>query len=210
MEMIWSVASVLRQRDFIATLNLKDAYLHVPAFQPHRRFLRIAVYLKGSLTHLQFTALLFGISSAPPTYIKVGSAVAGRLVGKGFVKRASYAPVCGHSLFPPAVMLVYKLREVMSSASNHSNLPGGNYLITSSEKIEHSGGHAISGNSSKYDNQNADKSVGPNVSNRGSSSLGSLAPKTLGEQGIMLMVSQSIKAGPQVLVVEIPMRGTWT
>lgn len=90
------------------------------------------------------------------------------------------------TLFPPAVMLDYKLREVMS---------------TSCEKIKHSGGHAISGNSSKYDNQTADKSVGPNVSNCVSSSLGSLAPKTLAEQGIMLMESQSIKAGPQVLLV---------
>lgn len=38
METIRSVAAILRQGDFMATLDLKEAYLHVPVFQTHRRF----------------------------------------------------------------------------------------------------------------------------------------------------------------------------
>lgn len=38
METIWSVATILRQGDFMATLGLKEEFPHFLVFQPHRTF----------------------------------------------------------------------------------------------------------------------------------------------------------------------------
>lgn len=59
----------------MATLDLKEDYLHIPIYESHRKFLRITVYLDGSVSHLQFTPLPFGISSAPYIFTNVVSAV---------------------------------------------------------------------------------------------------------------------------------------
>ncbi|XP_056415809.1 uncharacterized protein LOC130357228 [Hyla sarda] len=71
METIQLVINLLMPGDFLATLDLKDAYLHIPIHPGSRRFLRIAVQVQGILRHYQFVALPFGISSAPHTFTKV-------------------------------------------------------------------------------------------------------------------------------------------
>ncbi|XP_078544267.1 uncharacterized protein LOC144829009 [Lissotriton helveticus] len=47
--------------DFMATLDLEDAYFHVPIHPAHRRFLRFTV----AKSHFQFRVLPFGLLSAP-------------------------------------------------------------------------------------------------------------------------------------------------
>lgn len=71
MENIHSVILGLAPGDLMATLDLNEAYLHIPIFEPHRKYLRIAVFLEGEITHLQFTAVPFGITSAPFVFTKV-------------------------------------------------------------------------------------------------------------------------------------------
>lgn len=44
----------------MATINIKDAYRHIPMFQPHQRYL-----------HFQFLALPFDVATAPHVFTKV-------------------------------------------------------------------------------------------------------------------------------------------
>ncbi|KAG6920931.1 ORF 3, partial [Chelydra serpentina] len=48
--------------DWYAALDMKDAYFHISITPAHRRFLRFIV----RKTHYQFTALPFGLCTAPP------------------------------------------------------------------------------------------------------------------------------------------------
>lgn len=65
METFCSVAAILEPGHYMAPLDLKEAYLHITIYKPHRKFLRVAEYLKGSGSYLQLTTLPFGITSAP-------------------------------------------------------------------------------------------------------------------------------------------------
>lgn len=53
--------------DFLASLDLQEAYLHVPILMAHRRFLRFC--FQGE--HFQYWALPFGLASEPRVFIKV-------------------------------------------------------------------------------------------------------------------------------------------
>ena len=57
----------LHRGDWAATIDLKDAYLHVPIAAQHRRFPRF--WWKGS--SYQFRRLPFGLSSAPRTFTRL-------------------------------------------------------------------------------------------------------------------------------------------
>ena len=57
----------LHRGDWAATIDPKDAYLHVPIAAQHRRFLRF--WWKGS--SYQFRRLPFGLSSAPRTFTRL-------------------------------------------------------------------------------------------------------------------------------------------
>jgi len=61
MATVKSVANAIRPGDFAVSLDLKDAYLHVPILPAHRRYLKFI--FKGQTFH--FTVLPFGLSSAP-------------------------------------------------------------------------------------------------------------------------------------------------
>ena len=61
------VSQSLRQGDWASTIDLKDAYLHVPIAKEHRRFLRFS----WGGTQYQFRRLPFGLSSAPLTFTRV-------------------------------------------------------------------------------------------------------------------------------------------
>lgn len=68
---IRSIINILQLQDFIAKIDRRDAYLHVPTLPSHRRFLRIAVSCQGTAQHFQFACLPSGISVAPRVFTKL-------------------------------------------------------------------------------------------------------------------------------------------
>ena len=56
----------IRPNDWFITIDLKDAYFHVPIHHRHRRFLRFAF---GGIAY-QFHALPFGLALAPRVFTK--------------------------------------------------------------------------------------------------------------------------------------------
>lgn len=69
----------LRQGDWMAFLDLKDAYWHVPI---HPRFRRFLAFQAGSETW-QFTRLPFGLSIAPRVFTRLSMVVAQQMAEKG-------------------------------------------------------------------------------------------------------------------------------
>ncbi|KAM4021487.1 uncharacterized protein ACNLHF_026861 [Anomaloglossus baeobatrachus] len=79
MESLRSVIASMSQGDFLASIDIKDAYLHVPIAPEHQRFLRFAI---GD-EHLQFAALPFGLATAPRVFTKVMATVVAVLHSQG-------------------------------------------------------------------------------------------------------------------------------
>ncbi|KAK3880633.1 hypothetical protein Pcinc_014878 [Petrolisthes cinctipes] len=73
------VRTVLRKGDWLASLDLKDAYWHVLI---HPRFRRFLAFQVGTET-FQFTRLPFGLSLAPQVFTKLVRVVASRLAEAG-------------------------------------------------------------------------------------------------------------------------------
>lgn len=67
LDSLGSVKLLLRPGDFTTSLDLKDAYLHVPIHPAHYKYLRFE--FMGS--HFQFVALPFGLASSPRVFCKV-------------------------------------------------------------------------------------------------------------------------------------------
>ncbi|XP_058020135.1 uncharacterized protein LOC131188700 isoform X2 [Ahaetulla prasina] len=61
MHSLRSILTNVRKGDFLTSIDLTEAYLHVPINRKHRRFLRF--FYDGK--HLQYRALPFGLASAP-------------------------------------------------------------------------------------------------------------------------------------------------
>ena len=70
METIQSVLSV-RQGDWMASIDLREAYLQVPVHPEPHRFLRFVAHGRT----YQFTALCFGLSTAPQVFTRVMASV---------------------------------------------------------------------------------------------------------------------------------------
>lgn len=78
----WKVAKrLITDRDFMATLDLKDAYYVVPIKKSHRKYLRF-VY-EGKM--FEFTCLPFGLNVAPYVFTKILKPVATYLRKRGFL-----------------------------------------------------------------------------------------------------------------------------
>lgn len=75
MHSLRSILSSIRRGDFLQSMDLCKAYLHVPIHPSHRHFLGFE-YAGG---HYQYCAMPFGLSSAPRTFTKLVSAVAAAL-----------------------------------------------------------------------------------------------------------------------------------
>ena len=67
MESIYSVRDVLHRGDWMAKLDLQDAYLTVPIFHSHRRLLRFQWRAQA----YQFRCLPFGLATAPRVFTKL-------------------------------------------------------------------------------------------------------------------------------------------
>ena len=74
-----SVLSLLRQGDWLASLDLKDAYFHVPILHKHRRYLQFAYQSKI----YQFKVFPFGMLSSPRVSRKVLNPLVGYLHQEG-------------------------------------------------------------------------------------------------------------------------------
>ena len=67
METVASVLSSVRGGDFLASIDLRDAYFQIPIHRSSRKWLR---FLSGGVVY-QFKALCFGLSTAPQVFTKV-------------------------------------------------------------------------------------------------------------------------------------------
>lgn len=71
MSSLWSILDCVRPGDLLQSIDLKEAYLHVPVHPGHRSYLRFTFANR----HYQYRAMPFGLSSAPRTFTKVLGAV---------------------------------------------------------------------------------------------------------------------------------------
>ena len=67
METIQSVLLPVRQGDWMASIDLREAYLQVPVHPESRRFLRFVAHGRA----YQFKALCFSLSTAPQVFTRV-------------------------------------------------------------------------------------------------------------------------------------------
>lgn len=67
MELLKSIVDTLQPGEYMTSLDLTEAYLHVPNHPSDHRFLRY--FIDG--IHLQFKALPFGLSTAPTVFTKL-------------------------------------------------------------------------------------------------------------------------------------------
>ena len=83
METIQSVLLSIRQGDWMASIDLKEAYLQIPVHPDSRRFLRFVAL--GRV--YQFSALCFGLSTAPQVFSRVMAPVSAILHSWGIRMR---------------------------------------------------------------------------------------------------------------------------
>jgi hypothetical protein len=74
-----SIIRMIRRGNWLASIDLQDAYFHVPMHPRHHKFLRFAFQGKT----YQFKVLPFGLSTAPRVFTKVLAPVVGHLHQKG-------------------------------------------------------------------------------------------------------------------------------
>ena len=75
----------LRQGDWYTSIDLKDAYFHIPIYPPHRKFLRFGFEGKT----FEYMVLPFGLSLAPRVFVKITQAAIAPLRHQG-VRIATY------------------------------------------------------------------------------------------------------------------------
>ena len=79
MESLKNVVSSIRPGEWLASLDLKDAYFHVPIRKSHWKFLRFG--LEGTV--YQYKVLPFGLSTSPRIFTKVLAPVVAAIRLKG-------------------------------------------------------------------------------------------------------------------------------
>lgn len=76
-----TVTKIMQNDIFMGSIDLKDAYLMVPIFKPHRKYLRFTI--KGSL--YQYNSMPFGLNCAPPVFTKLMKPVLSFLRCRGYM-----------------------------------------------------------------------------------------------------------------------------
>ncbi|XP_073431733.1 protein ILRUN isoform X1 [Dendrobates tinctorius] len=71
MESVKTAIPLIGPSYFMATIDLKDAYFHIPIHPSHRKYLRFAIQQGPEIRHFQYNVLPFGISSAPRVFSKI-------------------------------------------------------------------------------------------------------------------------------------------
>jgi hypothetical protein len=77
METSRTVLLALKQGEWATSMDLSDAYFHVPIILKHRRYLRFCMMnQKGEILVYQFTSLPFGITTAPMVFTRLMNPIA--------------------------------------------------------------------------------------------------------------------------------------
>ncbi len=71
METLKQILSTLDMNDWLVSVDLKDAYLHVPIHPEFRHYLRFAFREEGKLRVFQWMVLPFGLHSSPRVFTKI-------------------------------------------------------------------------------------------------------------------------------------------
>ncbi|CAJ0968421.1 unnamed protein product [Ranitomeya imitator] len=81
MESLRSIIASMEKEEYLASIDIQDAYLPIPIAPAHQRFLRFAI----DQDHYQFMALPFGLATAPRVFTKVVAATMDVLHSRGIV-----------------------------------------------------------------------------------------------------------------------------
>ncbi|CAJ0936289.1 unnamed protein product [Ranitomeya imitator] len=81
MESLRSIIASMEKGEYLASIDIQDAYLHIPIAPAHQRFLIFAI----DQDHYQFVALPFGLTTAPRVFTKVMAATMDVLHSRGIV-----------------------------------------------------------------------------------------------------------------------------
>lgn len=79
----------------MASLNLRDAYLHIPIYPELQKFLEVAIWWGGKVGQFKFRAFLFGLSKKTEFFLKVLEEALALFKTKG----AIHCPLSGWSFF---------------------------------------------------------------------------------------------------------------
>ncbi len=80
METLASILQNLQQGMWMISLDLKDAYLHVPIYPPHRKFLRVTLRDHQAILRIyQWGILPFGLVTASRVFTKLLAPIASHL-----------------------------------------------------------------------------------------------------------------------------------
>ncbi|XP_063802384.1 uncharacterized protein LOC134970322 [Pseudophryne corroboree] len=109
MESIRSIIAAMEPGEYLASIDIKDAYLHVPIWIGHQSLLRFAI----GPEHFQFQALPFGLSTAPRVFTKV----LGHVVAVLRCQRVNITPYLDDLLVkaPSAEILTQNLQLTMET-----------------------------------------------------------------------------------------------
>ncbi|XP_062286992.1 uncharacterized protein LOC133992289 [Scomber scombrus] len=80
-----SLLRLVRQNDWFTSVDLKDAYFHIPIYPPHRKYLRFA--FQG--TCYEYRVLPFGLSLSPRVFVRCTEAAIAPLRQQG-IRLATY------------------------------------------------------------------------------------------------------------------------
>ena len=75
MDCLSTVLKLVQQGDWAISVDLKDAYLHIPMYPPHKKYLRFCIQGKA----YQFNCLCFGPTVAPRAFTKLVTVIAAYL-----------------------------------------------------------------------------------------------------------------------------------
>ena len=119
METQGSVRSAIRSQEWEVSIDIRDAYLHVPMHQAVRKYLRFVVNKKV----YQFTCLPFGLATSPREFTKLlrpvvsllrqqGVKLLRRLADQSRYTGGSSTGFSDNHQGPPVSRMVHQLREV--------------------------------------------------------------------------------------------------
>ena len=93
MDTLSKVLNLVKTGDWAISLDLNDAYLHVPKFHSHRKYLRFCIQNQC----YQFKVLCFAPTSAPRVFTKIVAVVAAylRSLGKKIIVPNSNSSIAG-------------------------------------------------------------------------------------------------------------------